>query len=90
MERFLYIQVVGRRIEIVTDKGTYDGSLLQQLERLLKPYGFYRVDHNKLANMNEVIYLDKINKLIYFDEQRMLNCPVSRRKLVNICKEFDK
>ncbi|OAS19289.1 LytTR family transcriptional regulator DNA-binding domain-containing protein [Paenibacillus oryzisoli] len=74
----LYIQVVDRRIVIHTDDEAYIGSLTQQLEILLKNYGFERADSNKFVQMSRILLKDKKMRRVYFDAERTKFCPVTR------------
>jgi DNA-binding LytR/AlgR family response regulator len=54
-DEILYIVIKGRKIIVHTPNGPREGSLSDQLEFILKNYGFERLHGSTLVNMPKII-----------------------------------
>lgn len=88
MDDILYVQVVNRKIEVVTKSKVYKGKLIPQLELILKQFGFERLHQSKIVNMSKIMDFDK--NAVYFDYEKTLVCPVTRRNRIKVAEHFKK
>ncbi len=73
----LYIEARGRKVEVVTTQGTFlCNEKMEELEKRICKYGFYRIHRAYLVNMQHVIRYNK--KEIVLSQGQML-C-ISRRR----------
>lgn len=54
------------------------------LEERLADKGFYRCHKGYLANLSNIVTFSKRERLIYYDEEKTLVCPVAARKLRSV------
>lgn len=81
----LMVKIENRKIIIRTSDDEVKGTMIEQIERLLQPLGFVKIDQSKLVNIYQVEKLYD-NTLTFFDND--LRCHVSRRNLTNFRDKF--
>jgi DNA-binding LytR/AlgR family response regulator len=85
-DEILYIEIKGRKIIVHTTNGVHEGSLSDQLEFILKKYGFERLHGSTLVNMPKII--DYRKRTILMKDGTKL--PVSKTNIHKILIYFDK
>ncbi len=77
------IQIVDRRVVVHTSDVPHIGTLNEQLEYILKPFGFLRVDQNKFIQENKIKGRDKKKRLLYLNPERTKSVRVTRPNIKN-------
>lgn len=77
------IQIVDRRIVIHTSDVPHIGSLNEQLEYILKQFGFLRADQNKFVQVNKILTRDKKKRILYLNAERTRSVRVTRPNIKN-------
>lgn len=85
-DEILYIVVKKEKIIIHTTNGPREGSLTDQLDFILKNYGFERLHGSTLVNMPKII--DYRNRVVLMKDGTKL--PVSKANIYKILCHLDK
>ncbi len=75
------VKIENRRIVIRTMDEEITGTLLEQVERVLQPFGFVKIDQSKLV---DIFKADKLNGNTLTFLNTELTCQVSRRNIRNV------
>ncbi|WP_423227601.1 LytTR family DNA-binding domain-containing protein [Paenibacillus filicis] len=84
MDEILIVQIDDRQIVVHTKDEIYEGSMIEQLDRILSQHGFLQVFRGKYAYMPRVTAYDPKANRLYFDQDRYPAMPVSRRRKKDI------
>lgn len=79
----LIVQIVDRRIVVHTCDEIQIGSLNEQMEYILKHFGFLRADQNKFVQESKILTRDKKTRTLYFDAERKKSVRVTRPNIKN-------
>ena len=83
-----FVQAVDRRIQIRNKTGIIEGPLGRQLNIILAHYGYEELFQNTFVNMNTI--MDYKDNKVYFDAEKQIFCPVSRKNEFKVKRFFDK
>lgn len=82
------VRVKNRKIELEVVSGTLYGSIMDQLEALLEPFGYVKINQNELVHPEARVGFSE-GYLVFGNEPR-LKCLVSRRNIQKVKSNFDK
>lgn len=86
----LIVQLFNGQMMLHSREEVKEGPMLNQIEILLKPFGYMRVDQNKYCLMEEAVCYDNKSMRIFFDPEGKMSCPVSRGNKDKVIAYFDK
>lgn len=89
MDDIIYVKVKERNIEIRTESRYIEGSITNQLDTILSRYGFARINQNAIVNLNKIKSYDSELGVVYFDDEKLDECQVSRRNRHKISTYYD-
>lgn len=90
MDEILYVKVIDRDIVVRTESHYKEGPLTNQLESILTQFGFVRLHQNFIAKLDKIKSYDGENGIVYFDDEKLIGCQVSRRNKHKVLEYFYK